>query len=157
MKNLYLLRHANTQPNAGDDKARILTPKGVKEVQSIATQFLSEQHKINLVLCSTAVRTRQTLHHLESFLDKEFYTEYKAELYNPTLDDFIDTIQKTPDHFSNVMAISHNPTTSEVANSLLGENTLSFGTANLAVLEINIKHWSQLTQGCAKLKQLLKP
>lgn len=157
MKHLYLLRHANTQPNAGDDKARILTPKGIKEVQSIANQLLSEKHDINIVLCSTAIRTKQTLHHLESFLDKELYVEYKESLYNSSFDELIETIKKTQDNFTNVMAISHNPTTSEAANYLLGENKLSFGTANLAVLELNIEHWSKLTQGCAKMKQLLKP
>ena len=157
MKNLYLLRHANTQPNTGDDKARILTPKGVKEVQSIANQILSAKYDFDIVLCSTAVRTKQTLHHLESFLDKELYTEYKESLYNPSLNDFIDTIKNTRDHFANAIIISHNPTTSEAANYLIGENKLSFGTANLAILELDIKNWSQLTQRCAQLKQLLKP
>ena len=155
MKNLYLLRHANTYPNTENDKERILTPKGVKEIKSIAKHLPDSE--INAVLCSPAIRTKQTLHHLEDFLGKNFYTEFKESLYNPSIEGFITTIKETPDHFINLLVVSHNSSTSEVANYLLKNTNISFGTANIAKIELNIDHWSQLEAGCGTLKWLIKP
>ena len=157
MKKLYLLRHANTHPSTTDDKNRIITPKGVKEIKSIAEQLLTKQITFDLILCSTALRTKQTLHHLEDFMDKGFYTEYKDSLYNPTLEEFISTIQETPDHVQNIMTISHNPTTSEIANYLTDESNISFSTANLLALDLNINDWNEISKGCAKAQWQLKP
>ena len=75
MKNLYLVRHANAYPSIENDKERILTPQGVKEVKAVAQKILQKDFAIDIVICSTATRTKQTLHHLESFLDKNFYIE----------------------------------------------------------------------------------
>jgi phosphohistidine phosphatase len=157
MKNLYLLRHANTYPNTESDKARILTAKGIKEIRSISQQELLKNSTIDIVLCSTANRTIQTMHHLEDFLYTNFSIELQDVLYNPTVQACISIILEIQNHLSNAMIISHNPALSELANYLVKDQNISFGTANLAKIELNIDAWSELKEGCGVLKWMIKP
>ncbi len=56
---LTLLRHAHSK-HAGDDKNRVLSPKGIE--QALTYRKLSSKNKINcnLVIHSSAIRTRET-------------------------------------------------------------------------------------------------
>ncbi|MBP9792252.1 MAG: histidine phosphatase family protein [Rickettsiales bacterium] len=157
MKNLYLLRHANTFPSTDNDKDRILTPKGVKEIKSISQQEQLQKSKIDIVLCSTSTRTTQTLHHLEDFLYKNFYTEFKEKLYNPKLEDLLSAVQEIPDHFSDLMVISHNPAISDIANYLLQDSNISLGTAHIINIALDIDSWLKIRETHSILKWTIKP
>lgn len=54
---LTFLRHAHSSP-AGDDKNRILSPKGIE--QALTYKKLSSHIKYDLIIHSSAVRTRET-------------------------------------------------------------------------------------------------
>jgi phosphohistidine phosphatase len=157
MKNLYLLRHANTFPSTENDKDRILTPKGVKEIKAISLQEHLKESQIDIVLCSTSTRTTQTLHHLEDFLYKNFYTEFKEKLYNPKSEDLLSEIQGTPDHFTNLLTISHNPAISDIANYLLKDSNISLGTAHIVKIGLDIDSWLKIRETHGTLKWIIKP
>ncbi len=61
MRELVLFRHAKTEPNnAGGDRARELTAGGREAAIRMAERLKAEGVAPDLVLVSTAVRTRQT-------------------------------------------------------------------------------------------------
>ena len=63
MKTLYLLRHAKSDwGNPGlDDHDRALAPRGERAASVMGVHFAQQQYQPTLVLCSSALRTRQTL------------------------------------------------------------------------------------------------
>ncbi|MFM7565372.1 MAG: SixA phosphatase family protein [Flavobacteriales bacterium] len=82
--NWYFLRHAKTEREAqtGKDFDRALASKGKQQVTELLPMLSS--YPIRKVVCSSAIRTRQTLSGLHSL--KGIETIYSDELYLATLD-----------------------------------------------------------------------
>ncbi len=59
-RRLLLLRHAEAGAGFGDDHERPLTPDGIRQAWAIGRWLAERALVCDLVLCSTAVRTRQT-------------------------------------------------------------------------------------------------
>ena len=63
MKRLFLLRHTKAEREVPgiDDEARALAPRGRQDAARIGRFLREEAYVADLVLCSTAAKTRQTL------------------------------------------------------------------------------------------------
>jgi phosphohistidine phosphatase len=63
MRTLYLLRHAKSSwdPPGLPDSERSLAPRGVRDAKRVAKHLRRLGVTAQLVLCSSAVRTRATL------------------------------------------------------------------------------------------------
>ncbi len=158
MKHLFLLRHADAiRDNETTDKERIISDKGISEIQLLAEELKSVTNfQCDLVLCSSATRTTQTWKELSKCGSYNFPVEYKDNLYNPTLKNFITTLKEVNDDVSSILVISHNPTISEFANYITGNpGTISFDTANIACFNLLVKSWSKIGDSSATLKWIL--
>ena len=157
MKKLYLLRHADAAINDGSgDANRKLTDKGISEVKVLGDELKNINFACELVLCSSAVRTKQTWQILSTHCNYSFEVQYEEALYNPSLEDLIKQAKQTNDNISSLMMISHNPTTSEFANYLAGSTgLLSFGTANMGCFNLDIDSWKELGEHSATMEWLL--
>lgn len=154
MKALYLLRHAEAEINSNiPDIERSLTKLGQSEIKSLSEDFKGNSEIFDLILCSPARRTRETC---QLFLDE---TGIKApivlgmELYNSSARDILHKISLLDNQINNVLVVSHNPSISEAANFLLDplKRQISFGTANMAKLMLDIDSWSEITRNCADI------
>lgn len=61
MKRIYLLRHAHAVFSEGNDFVRKLSDEGIKKCQDLAKIFEPLIEEIDLILCSSANRTKQTI------------------------------------------------------------------------------------------------
>ena len=115
---LHLLRHAKTNQNSptGLDYDRELLPRGYEQIAELK-QFLA-QHPIQpkLILCSSAMRTRQTLAELQDFwplaqiqLIGELYLASKQEILSE-----ICALQTSDE----ILVVGHNEGLSELAMTL---------------------------------------
>ena len=119
----------------------------------------------DLVLCSTALRTRQTLQGVLSQLDVEPAIEFDEELYLSAPDEMLDLVRSVPDTVEAVLLVGHNPGTGMLAGHLSGfglaENLklmrAKFPTTALAIIELNVDRWKDTVGGCGTLKEFVRP
>jgi phosphohistidine phosphatase len=160
---LYLLRHAKSSwddPTLTDHD-RPLAPRGRRDAKLIAKHLRRAGGDPELVLCSSAVRTRETLELLRPALAGATVM-VEEELYGASSDDLLARVRLVPDPVASVLLIGHNPGLHELALSLAtaGEELerleLKFPTAALATLALATT-WSRLAPAGATLETYVVP
>lgn len=164
---LLLLRHAKS--DWGDatlqDIDRPLNSRGKTAALRMA-RYLRENGLLpNQILCSTALRTRETLARVLTSLPQEAQIHLLSDLYQQSEDDYLSLIRKQGGRAQNLMVIAHNPATEDTALSLAGTGDAAaladlkekFPTAALAVIDFDISDWSELQPGTGHLERFVKP
>jgi phosphohistidine phosphatase len=160
---LYLLRHAKSswaEPTLAD-RERPLAPRGRRDAKRIAEHLRQIGCEPELVLCSTAVRTSETLELVRPSLGTSTVM-LEDELYAASWDHLLARIRLVPDAVASVMLIGHNPGMHELALALastgdaLERLEAKFPTAALATLAF-AKSWSRLAPAEAKLAAYVVP
>jgi phosphohistidine phosphatase len=165
MKVLYLLRHAKSDWDDPElpDQDRPLAARGVRASRDMAKRLKKAGVTPSLVLCSPALRARQTLDLIAPALGQKVAIKYDDGLYGASAADVIKRLGAVADSVPSVMVVGHNPTIQELTLELTGpgEDTggvrQKFPTAALAVLEIDQRDWKNLRPGCAHLVGFLTP
>ena len=83
MRTLYFLRHANspvTAPSIADDE-RPLDKRGRQDSEAMGIYCQKAKIFPQLILCSTATRTRETLTLVQPYLNQDFTVDFDAALY----------------------------------------------------------------------------
>lgn len=150
-KKLYLMRHAQASSSASDDKSRPLTPKGIEDAAKAGSFLKSKNYIPDLILCSPAKRTQETLAQLNKTLEV-MDVQFPEILYSGTLGDYYSYIQHCDDRISSIMMIGHNPTIYGLVSKLAGDgadsamNRLSEGypPASISVIECSLPSWTEL-------------
>jgi len=154
MKVLYLLRHAEAEINQDVlDIDRALTKLGKSEVIALSSEFKNKPETFDLILCSPSRRTRDTCQLFIEESDIKTSITLEPTLYNPSLNTVLQKIASLDAKANHVLLVSHNPIISELANFLLDprKKQVSLGTANMAILVLDIDSWSQITKSCADI------
>jgi phosphohistidine phosphatase len=113
-RTLILMRHAEAG-GAYNDHERPLTPAGLIDATAAGSWIRSALPGVDAVLCSTALRTRQTL----SATGVGAPTRFAQELYGGGIDDILSQIALTPDTASTVLVVGHAPGIPATAHELL--------------------------------------
>jgi phosphohistidine phosphatase len=158
-KRLALLRHAKASSHDFhlDDHERPLNERGRRAAQQIGAYLRERGLGPALVLCSSAVRTRQTLELLELETGPEVLVA--DDLYGASAGELLDRIRRVDDVFSSVLIIGHNPGLQDLTVALLADRPgiVSFPTGALAELSAPITRWQDLEPGVATLDVLVTP
>ena len=167
MKRLYLLRHLKSswdEPGVAD-RDRPLAPRGRKAGKRIATYLRDEGAAPAVVLCSSALRTRQTLEATLPGLagDPELLVE--DGLYAATADALLERVRAVPAAADSVLLIGHNPGMGDLAFELAGGGDADalerlregFPTGALATLAVAADAWDELAPGGAELIAYVVP
>ena len=168
MKTVVLLRHAKSSWGDArlDDHERPLNRRGERAAEVIADHIAKKGPRPDLILCSTATRTRQTLAPLVQrlsapappiLLEKGLYLATEAAL--------LARLQDAPDEAGAVLLIGHNDGIWRLAEvlagrgraALLGALHSKFPTGALATLKAPIDHWTDLAAGSAELAGFVRP
>lgn len=154
VKKLFLLRHANSQKiNQNGDFERILSAKGIRELEQLSSFLLHRNITVDIALCSPAIRTRQTWDYVQNKLAITSVLTFPEDLYNASTDDMLNIIHHIDGSYNNAVIIGHNPTISSMTNALIaGGGNLSFSPANMACLDFNITNWQDAALHTAKIE-----
>jgi phosphohistidine phosphatase len=163
MTRLLLLRHAKS--SWGDpslaDRDRPLAPRGHRAAEGMAAHLRANGPRPDLVLCSSALRTRETLDRMAgAFGDVEVVVG--DELYGATDDELLERLRRVDDRFQTVAVIGHNPGIYDLAVALAGSGAervrmeAKFPTGALAVLGFE-GPWAGLSAGGARLEAFVTP
>jgi len=120
-KKLTLLRHAkaaNALPGL-DDHARRLNGRGRAAAAQVGIE--SADARPELVLCSDAVRTRETWEILSQAWEVLPPVRFEAALYLAEADALLDRLRQVAPAVGHVWLIGHNPGLEELASQLSGQ------------------------------------
>jgi phosphohistidine phosphatase len=119
MHMLHLLRHAKSSWKDGvEDHERPLNKRGREAARLVGKQLPSAVEAIDLVLCSSALRTRQTLDLALADFPTAPHRLVEAGLYLADSDRLIDRLRRLEESWVNVLLIGHNPGLHELAVAL---------------------------------------
>jgi phosphohistidine phosphatase len=169
MLTLSLLRHAKSawdDPSLTDHE-RPLAPRGEKAAPIIGRHIAKSGRVPDLVLCSTALRTRQTLALvLLQLTDKPVDIRFDDDLYlatPATMRQHLSAIGASARH---VMLVGHNPglhalaleLTATGSKRLITRMAKKFPTTALAVLTFpDLEDWSDVRPGSGTLESFTTP
>jgi phosphohistidine phosphatase len=164
MKSLFLLRHAKSswKDPALADHDRPLAPRGRRAAKLLAEHLRRDQVAPELVLCSSARRTRETLERIAPALGEQATIQIERELYAASEHLLLERVRGVEDEFESVLLIGHNPGVEELALSLAdsGEKLATlrrkYPTGALARLEF-AGRWRELGPGGAELTDFVTP
>jgi phosphohistidine phosphatase len=159
MKTLLLLRHAKSSWKDSDleDHDRPLNKRGKRDAPRMG-QLLAEENLLpDLILCSSAKRTRRTAELVAEASGYRGETRITGDLYEAWAERIASVIQCLPETAQRVLLIGHNPGLEELLESLTG-GYRPLSTAALAWLECPVGDWREITKETrAELKQLWQP
>jgi phosphohistidine phosphatase len=158
MKRLWLLRHLKSswqEPGLADHE-RPLAPRG-RKAGTLVRQWAAEHDvRPDLVLCSTAVRTRATFDLVAPALGTP-EVEFDGAIYHAWEKDLVERLRGVGPDYEGVMMIGHNPGLHELGALLAPPGPPAFPTGALAELRIDVDDWKDLRPGAAELLQLVVP
>jgi phosphohistidine phosphatase len=171
-RTLILLRHAKSAwPDGVPDHDRPLGPRGRRDAPAAGRWMRLAGYVPDHVLCSTALRTRETWELAEPELGAQPLVRLERGVYQASAARLLDLIRRLPPAAGTVTVVGHDPAVPELALALAGDRKPSqsgppagaldrlrekFPTAAVAVLEFG-GSWSSLRPGSARLAAYVTP
>ncbi|MEP7763246.1 histidine phosphatase family protein [Sanguibacter sp. 25GB23B1] len=166
-RRLVLLRHAKAEPGGRvSDELRPLALPGRKQALRVGTALAGLGLVPERVLCSDAVRTRQTWDLLRPGLgDVSPDVTVTGEIYSAGVEDIVRLVRESEEPVRTLLVVGHEPVMSAVAARLAGPGSDSAGlaqvrvgvqTATYVVLEAQLP-WADWAAETAVLTHLGRP
>jgi phosphohistidine phosphatase len=180
-RTLWVVRHAKAvadPPPGGTDHDRPLAPRGRRDAEALGRRLagdrfgLDEADLPDVVLCSTARRTRQTADGIVTglaALAEPPAVDYRRALYYAGPDDVLAEVRTVPDDRRSVMVVGHNPTAHALAAGLGDRDTVAdiegaagveargFPTCAVAVYRLPAGRWLDVAEGTGRLVGVFTP
>ena len=169
MRQLLLLRHAKSswEDRSLSDHERPLNARG-REAAALMRGVVESLGLVpDMVLVSTAVRTRQTLDALEPWPETPLI-EPMDNLYLATAAQMLKVLQGVPETVRSLMLVGHNPGLHELAVRLVGAHAMTYAHSDLrrlsesypsgALAEFSVAGpWHGIGEGGGRLVRFICP
>lgn len=157
MKTLLVMRHAKSdwETDYGADHDRPLNHRGAHGARLMGRVIASRDQIPDLVVSSTAVRARTTA---ELAIEAgEWGSQLRLDrlLYESGVDEVLGVAAGAPE-VGTLMLVGHQPTWSMLVMALTG-NRVEMRTASIAIVELEIGRWEEITGGRGSLVEILEP
>jgi phosphohistidine phosphatase len=166
MKELVLFRHAKASRKApsGRDLDRPLSRRGRKAAARMAKWLAKAGYRPDVVLCSTAIRTRETLDFMKDALGNA-KVHFEGDLYLSPADGLLERLRNLPGEADSVLLVGHNPGLQDLALQLIGGRAAKervriqtkFPTAALVRFKIDADTWRDLGPKTARVVDCVYP
>ena len=154
MKTLILMRHAKSAWDDPQQKDidRPLNGRGRKAAPRMGAWLAGAGYKPDVVLCSAALRARETLELVRASLPDNATGEHTRARYMAAPREMLGEIAKVPATAETVMLVGHNPGIGSLAGLLAGRGGVKalgrlhskFPTAAIAILGFNVARWTDV-------------
>jgi phosphohistidine phosphatase len=167
MLTLSLLRHAKSSwknPTL-PDRERPLASRGVADAPVMGRAMAERGIDPELILCSSARRTVDTLALVLPELKVEPKVVYEDSLYHPSPAEMLEMLRAIQPGANRVMIVGHNPEIQAFALDLIGSGPKhmrdrlmeKFPTAGLVVINFTAGLWSSIDVNSGSLNLFLTP
>jgi phosphohistidine phosphatase len=162
---VLLMRHAKSSwddPQLADQD-RPLSSRGRKAAVRMGEYMRDAGLTPTIVLCTSALRARQTLELIRPALPKETTVKVEPRLYSAGSKELLTRIRRLSPAATSVLVVGHNPAIQDLVLGLASKSPElkairnKFPTAALAVLDAPIDEWRQLAPGEASLADFVTP
>ena len=167
MLTLILLRHAKSswKDPTLPDRERPLSTRGMNDAPAMGRAMTERGIDPELVLCSSARRTVDTLDLVLPELKVEPQVMYEDSLYHASPEEMLDMLRAIPPGASRVLMVGHNPEIETFAMDLIGSGPKhmrdrlmeKYPTGALAVLNFTAGLWSSVDVNSGSLSLFLTP
>lgn len=163
-RRLLLLRHSKAEHVFGKaDHERELTDRGHADARAIGEWLAAQGIEPDLVICSTATRTRQTWASAQEGGARADATAFEKGIYHGGVRAVMTAAQEADPDLTTLLVVGHEPTMSAATEILtegagaaaaLAASDRGFPTSGLAVLAVD-GPWARLAQGGATLEEFV--
>jgi len=155
-----------------------LTARGRRDATALGARLVDKQPmpglkgipRLQLVICSAAVRTRQTADLIVKELGGHILFDSYRSLYQADAGDMLQYVRAIDGGVNSALVVGHNPSVYQLAWELLagqddqaasGDRALlethGFPTCAMAVLTLEAPGWGDVAPECGRLSGLFKP
>ena len=158
MKTLYIMRHAKSDwgDTALPDFERPLNDRGLKTAPSMGELMREKEFTPQLIVSSRAKRAEQTARLVKQSAQFEAEIRFEEKIYEASVSTLLQIVAEINDEFESVMLVGHNPGFEHLVRVLTGKPE-PMPTAALAVIDLEIESWSDVSNDCGKLRKLIRP
>ncbi|MBI1867360.1 MAG: histidine phosphatase family protein [Methylocystis sp.] len=166
MRRLLLLRHAKAdRHSAGGDRERPLSRRGQEDARRLGRYLADHGPLPDFAVASNARRAKQTLDLVLGAFPAHVTRLIEKTIYLADADRLLEILRQTPDKFSTLLAVGHNPGFAELAAALAGDGDpdellrlrSKYPTAGLAILDFGAESWASVEEGEARLDRFITP
>ena len=157
MLSLHILRHANTLSSSltGKDFDRELSPKGLKQSEVLASFLKMNNLQPEVIFCSAAKRTRQTLKEVQKKFKFDNKVQFKDELYLASMGEMFDFVSNLSSE-NDALIIGHNNGISDLI-TYLTDDFIDIPTCTFVTLSFDVNKWNEISKGLAKMDVYFSP
>ena len=158
MRILYLLRHAKSSWNDNTlrDFDRPLKKRGREAADRIGQRLVEENLSNPLVICSPAVRTRETAAIVLKSAKLQLEPQFDDRIYEASLRELVQIVSEIPEDNEVAIMIGHNPGFEELLAFLTGEQR-RMPTCALAKIRFGDVNWRDVRAGAGSLEWFIAP
>lgn len=167
MRTLYLLRHAKSSwsdPSL-DDFDRPLNARGKQARDAIAGWFREHGVRPDLIVCSPARRTRQTLKPIRKLWEPRPEILYDPKVYEAAAGDLRAVLRHAAGGARSILLVGHNPGLQCLALDLIDDSVTGparqlgakFPTGAIACLTADSDAWNRMSSGAFRLREFVVP
>ncbi|MEO0983542.1 MAG: histidine phosphatase family protein [Pseudomonadota bacterium] len=168
-RRLILMRHAKSSWDLSParDFDRPLNKRGREAAPAMGAALATRWFTPDLILCSPAARTRETLALILPALSPEPRTSFRERLYLADVDRLMAEIAATDPEIRKLLVLGHNPGIQELALHLadparsavsdLRDIEGKFPTAAIAAFALEASDWGGVSPGTGELLAFLTP
>ncbi|MEV2279289.1 histidine phosphatase family protein [Nocardiopsis sp. NPDC049922] len=142
-RTLLLMRHAKAEHGqAGADFDRALNDKGRHQAEKVGRLLAKRGYEPDHVICSAALRTRQTLDGVLGAMEPETAPEieYSEAAYSAGVDALLEMVNYVDPDVRTLLVVGHNPTIAQLAAGFVGNEALvSYSPATVAAVELDVE------------------
>lgn len=146
-KQLVLVRHGEAEAaGAGTaDRERALTGNGRAQAQAAGSLLTRSGIVCDHVLCSTAVRARQTLELALPRMAQTPVVDYDSSLYGAGPETVLELISVAPADVATLAVVGHNPAMAQLVSAFTRDGEpVAFAPASVAVATVD-QDWLYVT------------
>ena len=159
MKRLILMRHAKSDwfTDEEEDFKRPLNTRGRRDAPRMGKWLRDHRYLPDMVLCSSAVRTRETL----ALTGIEAETEFMPSLYHAPASRMLDILRHDASG-DTVMMIGHNPGISVFAQDILDVSPMDtkfrqYPTAAILIVDFGTEDWADAGWATGQMVDFVYP
>jgi phosphohistidine phosphatase len=166
MRRLMLMRHAKSDRSPGTaDALRPLNARGVVAARLMGAYMARHGLLPDLVLCSPAQRTRETLAGVAEHWPAGAPAVFEERLYMAPPKVIVSAIRSQNAKVQTLLVIGHNPGLHEAADLLVAAGDVElreqlrekFPTGALAVIDFAVSAWSRAHEHSGRLDRYVTP
>jgi phosphohistidine phosphatase len=158
MKTLLLLRHAKSSWKIPDqpDFERPLNGRGRRSAPLMGQHLRAEKLAPDLILCSPAERTRQTIALFAEAAKLDSELRFDERIYEASGLQLLEVVTQADEGAGTVMLVGHNPGLEELIFLLTGQVQL-MPTAALAKIDLGVERWADVRERTGRLDWAVRP